>query len=213
MNLNWNVSNTTANLFNTHELEILPLCFALARMWLESVCICIFAFCLHPVRDFPYDIRIDANKRINKCCFNNFELYSIDGVAGSYNNLVSFFLFFCNSTDFSSHIINKLPEDVYLLIVFISADIVWVRRRHENGFDNGTLSPSSIVCGNGLFLVSGKNKLAIPPSVSKHPIMISGSTSILLPYFINAIRKKWSEKSEREHENVNGRLIASSITI
>lgn len=71
---------------------------------------------------------------------------------------------------------------VYLLIVFISAEVVGVRLRHENGFDSGTLSPSSIVCGNGLFIVSGKNRLAIPPSVSKHPIIISGNTNILLPY-------------------------------
>lgn len=162
------------------------------------MCACIFAFCLHPVRDFSYDIRIDANKRINKCCFKNFQLYSIDGVAGSYYNLLLIFLFFCISTDFSSHMINTLPEHVYLLIVFISADMVGVRRRHANGFDNGTLSPSSMVCGNGLFIVSGKNKLAIPPSVSKHPIIISGNTSILLPYLIEAIRKKKrSKKSER----------------
>lgn len=51
-----------------------------------------------------------------------------------------------------------------------------------NGFDNGTFSPSSIVCGKGFDIVSGKNKLAIPPSVSKHPIIINGNTSILLPY-------------------------------
>lgn len=56
------------------------------------------------------------------------------------------------------------------------------RHKHENGFDSGTLSPSSIVCGSGLFIVSGKNRLAIPPSVSKHPIMINGNTNILLPY-------------------------------
>lgn len=63
------------------------------------VCVCsyVFAFGLHPVRDFSYDIRIDANnKRINKCRFNNSELYSIDGVASSYYyilmNLISFVL-------------------------------------------------------------------------------------------------------------------------
>lgn len=53
---------------------------------------------------------------------------------------------------------------------------------HENGFVNGTFSPSSMVWGSGLFIVSGRNKLAIPPSVSKHPIIIRGSTSILLPW-------------------------------
>lgn len=61
---------------------------------------------------------------------------------------------------------------------FNSVDELRLRRK---GFDNGTFSPSSIVCGNGLFIVSGKNKLAIPPSVSRHPMIISGKTIMLLP--------------------------------
>lgn len=74
---------------------------------------------------------------------------------------------------------------IYVLIDFNSVVEFRVRRKHKhvNGLDNGTFSPSSIVCGSGLFIVSGKNKLAIPPSVSKHPIMIKGNTNILLPYF------------------------------
>lgn len=70
---------------------------------------------------------------------------------------------------------------IYFYFISILGSLFPLFRHCVKGLRSETASPSSMVCGSGLDIVSGKNRLAIPPSVSRKPMISNGSTSILLP--------------------------------